>query len=299
MRRGPGTEDKYMTDIHTLLQSNATNVTDPAGRTVSTLEHAAAARICQRTGCSYYELYAKALDAGIWPYRYLRNRDILSIQEQLTLAQATVAVVGAGGLGGTVILILARMGIGSLIVIDFDVFDETNLNRQAVSSLTALGRSKCLEAKEMVAGINPAVRVRAHTAPMDSETSAELLDQADVVVDALDSVADRLTLEAAAKAAGVPLVHGAVAGFDGQLMTVFPQDKGLKTVYGEADIPKSDPQRPEALLGVPAVTPSLLATIESMEVIKIVLKRGRLFRNKMLHVDLEYGQFNEFDLSPK
>ena len=275
-----------MTDIHTLLQSNATNVTDPAGRTVSVLEHAAAAQICQHTGCSYYELYAEALDAGIWPYRYLRNRDILSIQEQLTLAQATVAVVGAGGLGGTVILILARMGIGSLIVIDFDVFDETNLNRQAVSSLTALGQSKCQEAKDMVAGINPAVRVVAHTARMDNETSFELLDQADVVVDALDSVADRLTLEAAAKAAGVPLVHGAVAGFDGQLMTVLPQDKGLRTVYGNADISKTDPQRPEALLGVPALTPSLLATLEAMEVIKIVLKRGRLFRNRMLHVDL-------------
>jgi len=113
-------------------------------------------------------------------------------------------------------------------------------------------------------------------------------------VDALDNVKDRLTLEALAKTLGVPFVHGALAGFEGQLMTVFPEDPGLKQIYGSGDESASAANRPEFLLGVPSITPSIVATLEAMEVLKILLNRGTPFRNKMVYIDLERGEWSQF-----
>jgi len=125
---------------------------------------------------------------GIYPYRYLRNREIISIDEQLTLAQSKVAVVGAGGLGGQVILLLGRVGIGHLVVVDRDVFDETNLNRQVLSNRSNLGRSKAGEAASALENINPAVEVTALQVTLEESNAADILVGSQVVVDALDSV---------------------------------------------------------------------------------------------------------------
>ena len=117
-----------------------------------------------------------------------------------------------------------------------------------------------------------------------------------MVGDCLDNVPDRFLLERASKKLRIPLVHGALAGFEGQLMTIFPDDPGLKNIYGKAEVGASvnSSKSPESVLGVPAPTPSLIATLQVMEVLKIILKRGRIFRNILLHVDLEAGQMNEF-----
>jgi len=267
--------------------------TDPAERTVSVIKDAQALAIAQELGCRPLDVYTTALKQNIWPFRYVRNRNILSIEEQLKLAEAAVAVIGAGGLGGTVILLLARTGIGHLKVVDCDAFDETNLNRQALSSSRNLGTAKTLAAVEQVAAVNPGVDVNALQATIDSQSAKKVLSGVDVVVDALDNAPDRLATEAAAKEIGIPFVHGALAGFDAQLMTIFPQDPGLKLLYGET-AQKGDPQRPEAVLGVPAVTPSVVASLQVMEVLKILLQRGKPLRNRMLHVDLESGQFDVF-----
>ena len=121
-----------------------------------------------------------------------------------------------------------------------------------------------------------------------------MLDASDVVVDALDNIADRFVLESETKKLGVPLVHGALAGFEGQIMTIFPDDPGLKHLYGDEKVEKNDPKRPEAILGVPTITPSIISSLQAMEVLKIILKRGKVFRNIMVHVDLEGGQVNQF-----
>jgi molybdopterin/thiamine biosynthesis adenylyltransferase len=92
----------------------------------------------------------------------------------------------------------------------------------------------------------------------------------------------------------MPLVHGALAGFEGWVMTILPGDPGLRDIYGAKEESKNNAESPEAVLGVPSVTPSLIATMQVMEVFKILLKRGNLIRNRMLHVDLERGCFNEF-----
>jgi molybdopterin/thiamine biosynthesis adenylyltransferase len=275
------------------IASSAEATTDPADRTVSVLKDAQATALAAAFDCRLHQVYAAALDQNIWPFRYVRNRQIISAAEQLKLAEATVAVVGAGGLGGTVILLLARMGIGHLKVVDGDVFDETNLNRQALSSVDNLGTPKVEAAVEVVAAVNPGVRLTALRETIDRQSARQIFGGVDVVVDALDNAPDRLAAAAAAREIGIPFVHGALAGFDAQVMTIFPQDTGLKLLYGEKT-QKDDPQRPEAVLGVPAITPSLVASLQAMEVLKILLQRGESLRNCLLHVDLESSRFDVF-----
>jgi len=267
---------------------------DTAGREVRVLEEASAAEGAGVFGCGIRAIHKAALKAGICPLRYVRNREAISMEEQLKLVTSRVAVVGSGGLGGPVLLLLARMGIGSLVVVDPDRFDETNLNRQALSSVPDLGQPKSEVAARIIENVNPGVEVRVHQNRMDGTNAEKILSGSNVIVDALDNVPDRFTLQAAARSLKIPLVHGAVAGFEGQLMTIFPEDSGFSLLYGTGKMERHSENSPEALLGVPAVTPSLLATLQAMEVIKILLNRGRPFRNAMMHVDLETGEMNRF-----
>jgi len=277
-----------------LIQEESYGIEDLAGREIKVLREDAAFKIAAKAGCTLREVYLETLGMRIYPYRYVRNRDIISVDEQLTLAQSKVAVVGAGGLGGQVILLLGRIGIGHLVVVDRDVFDETNLNRQVLSNRSNLGHSKADEAASSLEKINPAVDVTALKMRLEASNAKSVLFGSHVVVDALDSVGDRLMLEAAAKEIGVPLVHGALAGFQGQLMTIFPEDDGLKRIYGDRPSAAEGSKRPEAVLGVPALTASLVANLEAMEVIKILLHRGKAFRNRMVFIDLEEGQLDHF-----
>ena len=272
---------------------------DTAGREVRILEDASAVDVAVRFGCGVRDVYEAALTAGICPHRYIRNRETISVEEQHRLVKSRVAVVGSGGLGGPVLLLLARMGIGFLVVVDHDRFDETNLNRQALSSGLGLGRPKCEVAARVLENVNPGVMVKTHQIRMDAANAKEILAGVDVIVDALDNVPDRFTIQDTARSLKIPLVHGAVAGFEGQLMTIFPEDTGLALLYGTGDGERHPEKSPEALLGVPAVTPSLVATLQAMEVIKVLLNRGRPFRNVMVHVDLETGEMNRFSIDGK
>jgi len=193
-----------------------------------------------------------------------------------------------------VIQLLGRIGLGRLTVVDCDVFDETNLNRQVFCTREWVSRPKALAVKAQMKTINPAVEVNAQIVRLDLANGPQILAGCQVIVDALDNVKDRLTLETMAKSLGVPFVHGALAGFEGQLMTVFPEDLGLKQIYGSGDESAGAANRPEFLLGVPSITPSLVATLEAMEVLKILLNRGTPFRNKMVYIDLERGEWSQF-----
>lgn len=285
---------EMQTNIHKLLCENAKKIFDPAGREVEVLEDFQAASIADACQCTVHDIYSEALTLEICPYRYLRNRESISLKEQLRLAKSRVAVIGAGGLGGQVILLLARMGIGTLVVVDYDVFDETNLNRQALSSMESLGKPKPEAAAATVSSINPGVKVIPCLVKLDASNAPEILTGSNVVVDALDNVQDRFLLERTTKKLGLPLVHGALAGFEGQVMTIFPDDPGLKHLYRNEGTGGDKSKRPESILGVPTLTPALIATLEAMEVFKIILKREKIFRNTMVHVDLETGQINRF-----
>jgi len=285
--------------MHELICEKSKKITDPAGREVEILEDVQASKVAAESHATLHDVYIEALTLGICPYRYLRNRETIGLQEQLRLAKSRVAVIGAGGLGGQVILLLSRIGIGTLIVVDYDVFDETNLNRQALSSMETLGKPKTESAAAMVRSINPGVKVIPFQVKLDPSNAPEILAGSNVVVDALDTVRDRFVLERTTKKLGIPLVHGALAGFEGQMMTIFPDDPGLKHLYRNEGTGGDKSKRPESILGVPTLTPSLIATLEAMEVLKIILKQEKIFRNTMVHVDLETGQVDRFTFEKK
>jgi len=239
------------------------------------------------SGYPVREVELAALETGIVPWRYLRNLGTAGLEGQAKLLRATVAVVGLGGLGGYVTEALARMGVGRLILIDGDVFEEHNLNRQLLSAEANLGVDKAQAARRRVAEINRAVEVVSHTARLTRENLPRLLEGADVVVDALDRLPIRLVLQEGAQALGIPLVHGSIAGFLGQVMTILPGDPGLVSLYGGGgELPE---QGLEAQLGTPAATPMAVAAWEAQEVVKVLLGRGELLRHRLLVMDMETG----------
>ncbi len=277
-----------------MIANRAETATDPTQRSRRVIHESGAQEICRQSGQNLRQIYAAALQSDIWPVRYLRNTSILSARDQLKLSQSCVAVIGAGGLGGHVITILARMGIGKLCVADPDAFEASNLNRQVLAAAETLGTNKAEAAKNMLAGINPAVTVQSFAVRLDADNAPEILAGANTVVDALDNVSDRMVLARACKTPGIPLVHAAIAGFEGQIMTIYPQDPGLERVYGETGQAFEPAASPEAVMGVPGVTPAVLANLQVMETLKILLDRGRSLRNRMLYVDLENAGFQEF-----
>lgn len=212
---------------------------------------------------------------------------MVGFSEQVKLLQSKVAIIGAGGLGGTVLELLARMGIGKLIVADKDIMGDSNLNRQILSTETNLGQSKTEVAVKRVKEINSSVEIIGHPVFINSDNIKKIIEGAEVVVDALDNLPSRFVLQKACRNLKIPLVHGAIAGFNGQLTTIFPEDKGLELIYGsDRDLPEHGS---EAELGAPTVTPALIASLEAQEVVKILLKRGKLFRNRLLYLDIEEG----------
>ena len=240
------------------------------------------------------EVEILALQNSIIPERYQRNLGVLSPFEQVKLLQSKVAIIGAGGLGGTVLELLTRMGIGKLVIVDKDIIGDSNLNRQILSTKTNLGQSKTEVAVKRVKEINPSIEIIGHSVFIDSDNVKKIIEGAEVVVDALDNLPSRFVLQKACRDLKIPLVHGAIAGFNGQLTTIFPEDKGLELIYGSnKDLPEHGS---EAELGAPTVTPATIASLEAQEVIKILLKRGKLFRNRLLYLDIEEGTMEILNL---
>ncbi len=265
----------------------------PAGdiRLLSLADTHALAREC---GTSVREVEMAALTMRILPARYVRNLGTVGWDGQLRLLQATVAVVGCGGLGGWIIEGLARMGVGHLILVDCDAFEENNLNRQLLCTEETLGRSKALAARDRVALVNSAVQVTAHPVLATAENLPTLLAGAEIVADALDTIPLRLTLQEASAALGIPMVHGAIAGYVGQVTTVFPGDTGLRAIYGAGAVPE---RGIESRWGNPAATPMMVAAWQVQEVIKFLTGRGELLRHRLLYLDAESGQVEVFALA--
>lgn len=240
--------------------------------------------LAQRFG-SVQEVELAAMELEIAPARYARNLGTVGIGGQLKLLRASVAIVGLGGLGGYVAEALARMGVGHLILIDGDDFEEHNLNRQLFSTQRNLGMQKVRAACQRIAEVNSAVTTDGYAAVLTPENLPKLLDGADVVVDALDRLPTRLVLQDGARELGVPMVHGSIGGFLGQVMTIFPEDAGLHALYGNGDgLPE---QGLESRLGTPSATPMGVAAWEVQEVVKILTDQGELLRGRLLIVDME------------
>ncbi|HEX9204417.1 MAG TPA: HesA/MoeB/ThiF family protein, partial [Candidatus Deferrimicrobiaceae bacterium] len=222
-----------------------------------------------------------------------RNRRTISTAQQLRLFRSRVLVAGAGGLGGYLVEELARLGVGTLVVVDPDVFEEHNLNRQLLALPANLGEPKVEAAVERVGKINPAVRVIPRQCAFGRENGAELLAGAGAAVDALDTVSARVELARACRDCGVPMVHGAIAGWFGQMATQMPGEDITPYIYPSW----SGRKGVEADLGNPAFTPAVVASLQAAEVCKILLGQGRRLDRRILFINLLEMEFEEVPIA--
>ncbi len=235
----------------------------------------------------------RMLESGEIPEKYQRNIGTIGIAGQLRLLNAKVAVVGAGGLGGNVIELLTRQGVGFLRIIDGDRFAAHNLNRQILATESNLGMNKAQAAVARITAVNSDVCAEAMHYMLDEGNAAELLTGMDAVVDALDNISGRLLLSKMAQQLGIPLVHGAIAGFTGQVTTLLPGSPGLEQIYKTT---AGSDKGIETVLGNPAATPALAAAVQAQEVVKILTGIGELLHRRLLYFDTELGIFEILSL---
>lgn len=222
--------------------------------------------------------------------RYERNHMAISTEEQSLLAARRVLVVGCGGLGGYILEYLGRLGIGHLTAVDGDSFTPSNLNRQLLCSEATLGRSKALAAAERMALVNPDISFQPIPAFLTADNADELVSGHHLVIDALDSAADRALLFHAARRAGIPMIHGAVAGWFLRIAAVFPEDTLLPALWES-----ESSWGMEAQAGTLSFTAACAAALEAAEAVKLLLGRGTLLKHGLLEVDLLNGTFERLN----
>lgn len=210
---------------------------------------------------SLAEVEEQALLLELMPVRYLRN--CLSCAQQLRLLRSRVGIIGCGGLGGSVAELLARLGIGYLRLVDPDVFEEHNLNRQRFATVNTLGRAKVDSGRAALMAINPGIRIDAVQAPF-AENDIQVVE---VVVDGLDSAGRRLQLAEICRRRGRPLVHGAVREWYGQVGIATPENDLLTGLYPLS--PKASDDEPAPKVISPTV--SAISSLQATETCKLLL----------------------------
>lgn len=198
--------------------------------------------------------------------RYARNIPALTEAECSLLREKRVLVVGCGGLGGHIIDLLTRIGIGYLRVADGDVFEETNLNRQLLSEAALMGTPKVKAAVDHIYRVNPDVCVEAVDAFLSAENVHKLIAQCDIVMDALDNVPSRRTLAAACAEAGIPYVYGAIQGWIAQAAISMPGDRLIERLF-----PEEIEIRDKSVL---SFTPALCASMQTALCVKLLTGRS-------------------------
>jgi molybdopterin/thiamine biosynthesis adenylyltransferase len=251
--------------------------------------------LAERFAVTSRDVAVLALENGVVPLRYLKNIGTVGLEGQSRLLRARAVVIGAGGIGGRASELLARMGVGRITLVDPDVFDETNLNRQGFSCEDAIGLPKVDIARDRLNEINCDVEVEMHRLAAGPGNLPDLLSGADVVIDALDNLDDRLALQEACRMRGVVMVHGAIAGTCVQATTVFPGDPGLEALHAPSGgVEKA--RGIEVETGNPATTPTLAAVIQVQEALKVILGTGETLRRRLLYLDLEDWTFEFIEL---
>lgn len=216
------------------------------------------------------------------PARYARNLTALSERECNALADKNVAVIGCGGLGGSAVEMLGRMGVGHLTVVDSDTFEESNLNRQLLATESNMGTFKVDAAVNRMAQVNSTIQVTAVRDTLNAGNAAKIIDGCDCVVDALDSIAARRVLAQACEECGVPWVFGGTAGWHGQVSVVWPDDGTANILLPE----QGDGDGLSTCSGNPVFTPVCIVSLQVAETVKVLLGRPEVMRGKVLFVDL-------------
>jgi molybdopterin/thiamine biosynthesis adenylyltransferase/rhodanese-related sulfurtransferase len=227
--------------------------------------------------------------------RYSRHLLIPEIGDagQLKLLESRVLLIGAGGLGSPAALYLAAAGVGRIGIIDADIVDETNLQRQIAHSLDSLGSPKVDSAKRSIEALNPDVEVRTYRERLTSENIDRILDEGwDIIVDGADNFPTRYLVNDASVWRGIPVVHGSIYRFEGQV-TVFKPGDGpcYRCLFPEPPPPELAPSCSEG--GVLGVLPGIVGTLQTNEALKLALGIGDTLVGRLLLVDALAADFSE------
>ncbi|CFU97856.1 adenylyltransferase/sulfurtransferase MoeZ [Mycobacterium tuberculosis] len=222
--------------------------------------------------------------------RYSRHLIIpdLGVDGQKRLKNARVLVIGAGGLGAPTLLYLAAAGVGTIGIVDFDVVDESNLQRQVIHGVADVGRSKAQSARDSIVAINPLIRVRLHELRLSPSNAVDLFKQYDLILDGTDNFATRYLVNDAAVLAGKPYVWGSIYRFEGQA-SVFWEDApdGLgvnyRDLYPEPPPPGMVPSCAEG--GVLGIICASVASVMGTEAIKLITGIGETLLGRLLVYD--------------
>ena len=235
--------------------------------------------------------------------RYSRHILMPEVGEkgQMRLLDARVLMIGAGGLGSPAALYLAAAGVGKIGIVDMDVVDRSNLQRQILHTDERTGTSKVASAKATLASLNPGIEVVGIEAKIDSSNVDSILPGWDVVVDGSDNFATRYLVNDACVKHKIPNVHGSIYRFEGQVSVfwpAYPKRRGpcYRCLYPEPPPPELAPSCAEA--GVLGVLPGVVGTMEAVEAIKIVLGIGDPLVGRLLHYDELRQRFTELTLAP-
>ena len=229
--------------------------------------------------------------------RYSRHLSIpeVGLEGQRRLKEASVLLIGAGGLGSPAALYLASAGVGRVGLVDDDVVDITNLQRQVLHDTSWVGRSKVESARARLVAMNPEVEVVSHEVRLDSSNALETLRGWDVVVDGSDNFPTRYLVNDACVFLGIPFVYGAVLRFDGQA-SVFGTADGpcYRCLFPEPPPPGLIPNCADA--GVLGVLPGIVGSIQALEAIKLVLGEGETLAGRLLLIDALQMEFRELKI---
>ncbi len=202
---------------------------------------------------------------------------------QRKLIDGKVLAVGAGGLGSPVLVYLAAAGIGTIGIVDFDVVDRSNLQRQIIHGTSDIGRLKVDSAKDRILDMNPNINVVTHTSPLTSDNAMEIIPEYDVIINGADNFATRYLVNDAAFLAEKILVDGSIFLFEGQVTTFFPGEGCYRCLYPSPPPPGMVPSCSEA--GVLGVLPGTVGAIQATEAIKVLLEQGEPLKNRLLLYD--------------
>ena len=229
--------------------------------------------------------------------RYSRHTLLPEVGQagQIKLLEASVLCIGAGGLGSPSSLYLAAAGIGTIGIIDDDVVDATNLQRQILHNLDRVGQPKVDSAEKTLRGLNPDLKVKKFQTRLTSDNVMEVLAPFDVIVDGADNFQTRYLVNDAALKLGKPVVHASIFRFEGQL-TVFPAEGSpcYRCLYPEPPPPEEAPSCQEA--GVLGVLPGIMGVLQATETIKVILGLGETLAGRLLVYDALKTRFRELKL---
>jgi adenylyltransferase/sulfurtransferase len=222
--------------------------------------------------------------------RYSRHLIIpdLGVDGQKRLKNARVLVIGAGGLGAPTLLYLAAAGVGTIGIVDFDVVDESNLQRQIIHGVSDIGRSKAQSARDSIAEVNPLVDVRLHEERLERHNAVNLFEQYDLILDGTDNFATRYLVNDAAVLAHKPYVWGSIYRFEGQISVFWedaPDGRGLnyRDLYPEAPPPGMVPSCAEG--GVLGILCASVASVMGTEAIKLITGIGEPLLGRLMVYD--------------